>query len=129
MRMYRSPNPSIMINMKLEKIKSLLVLVALVVVLLPVSARGLSNASAINKAGRQRMLSQRIVKAYVMVGAGINVEEARKELDISVALFEEQYLELEEYAPTPEIQEGINKVFDLWEIFRMIAVDDPNKMD
>ncbi len=115
--------------MKSEKIKSLLLLAVLIVVMLPVSARGLSNASAINKAGRQRMLSQRIVKTYIMVGAGINVDEARKELDNSVALFEEQYLELEEYAPTPEIKEGLSKVFDLWKVFRMLAVDEPNKMD
>ncbi len=112
-----------------DNIKNLLMIVALVVFVLPANARGLSNASAINKAGRQRMLSQRIVKAYVMVGAGVNVDEARKELDNSVALFEEQYLELEEYAPTPEIENGLNKVFDLWKVFRMIAVDEPNKMD
>ena len=109
--------------------KKLLLIVALIAILLPANARGLSNASAINKAGRQRMLSQRIVKTYVMIGAGINVDEARKELDNSVALFEEQYLELEEYAPTLEIENGLSKVFDLWKIFRMIAVDEPNKMD
>ena len=75
------------------------------------------------------MLSQRIVKAYLMIGSGFNVVEAGKELDESVALFEQQFLELEEYAPTDEIKSSMENVNKLWDEFRMLAVDKPNKLD
>jgi hypothetical protein len=75
------------------------------------------------------MLSQRIVKAYIMIGSGFNVDQARKELDESVALFEQQFLELEEYAPTDEIKAGIVNVDKFWAKYRMLAVDEPNKLD
>ena len=43
---------------------------------------------AINKAGRQRMLSQRMAKAYFQIGQQIDVDRSRKVLDQSVALFD-----------------------------------------
>jgi len=92
-------------------------------------SQGMTINSAINKAGRQRMLSQRIVKAYIMIGSGFNVDQARKELDESVALFEQQFLELEEYAPTDDIKNGIVNVDKYWSKYRMLAVDAPNKLD
>lgn len=57
----------------------------------PVSAYSdqvINNAEAINKSGRQRMLSQRMIKSYLMIGAGIKVGMAQQQLDDSVALFE-----------------------------------------
>ena len=46
------------------------------------SQAGIDNmASAINKAGRQRMLTQRIVKAYCQIGLDVRAEEARVQLD------------------------------------------------
>lgn len=68
--------------------------------------------SAINKAGRQRMLSQRMAKAYFQVGQQIDVERSKKVLDSSVAVFDRQLVELKNYAPTPEIKatyQGLEK--------------------
>ena len=36
--------------------------------------------TAINKAGRQRMLTQRIVKAYCLVGLGVSTEQSKAQL-------------------------------------------------
>ena len=44
--------------------------------------------SAINKAGRQRMLSQRMAKAYFQIGQQVEVDRSKKILDSSVALFD-----------------------------------------
>lgn len=33
---------------------------------------------AINKSGRQRMLSQRMAKAYLQIGQAVNVEQSKK---------------------------------------------------
>ena len=64
-----------------------------------------------------------------MIGLEFNVDQARKELDESVALFEQQFLELEEYAPTADIKKGIESVDKYWSKYRMLAVDVPNKLD
>ena len=46
-----------------------------------------SISSAINKAGRQRMLTQRMLKAYTMIGISVQKEEAEKQLSSAIALF------------------------------------------
>ncbi len=60
--------------------------------------------SAINKAGRQRMLSQRMAKAYLQVGQDIDTERSKKILDASISLFDRQLVELKNFAPTPDIK-------------------------
>jgi nitrate/nitrite-specific signal transduction histidine kinase len=50
-------------------------------------AGSLSIGAAINKAGRQRMLSQRMAKAYAMQSAGVMPERAGLLLDSSRRLF------------------------------------------
>ncbi len=92
-------------------------------------AQEMTDASAINKAGRQRMLSQRMTKDYLMIGAGVRVESAKKELDDAVSLFEEQFNELQDYAPSPEIEEGLAAVEELWMPFRMQVVSEPKLED
>ncbi|WP_412481054.1 type IV pili methyl-accepting chemotaxis transducer N-terminal domain-containing protein [Azonexus sp. IMCC34839] len=70
--------------------------------------------SAINKAGRERMLSQRMAKAYFQIGQQVDVERSQKVLDASVALFDRQLVELKNYAPTPEIKETYLKLEKAW---------------
>lgn len=60
--------------------------------------------SAINKAGRERMLSQRMAKAYFQIAQGVDVERSKKVLDASVTAFDRQLVELKNYASTPEIR-------------------------
>ncbi len=105
-----------------------LLLIVLFATALPVEAV-LTDAEAVNKSGRQRMLSQRIVKNYLMLGAGINTEIAQKQLDASVALFEQQFLELSEYAPTQKIRDTLERVEDVWLLYRVQALATPNKQD
>ncbi|MFZ1831806.1 MAG: type IV pili methyl-accepting chemotaxis transducer N-terminal domain-containing protein, partial [Pseudomonadales bacterium] len=52
------------------------------------AATPIDVVSAVNMAGRQRMLSQRMVKAYLMLGQGIAPEDARTLLQGSIAQFE-----------------------------------------
>lgn len=69
---------------------------------------------AINKAGRQRMLSQRMAKAYFQIGQQVDSERSRKILDASVALFDRQLLELKNYAPTPAIKDTYLRLEQTW---------------
>lgn len=63
---------------------------------------GLSNA--INKSGRMRMLSQRIVKAQAQYANGILVERAGEVLQTSVREMGQGLDELKRIQPTPEIR-------------------------
>ncbi len=53
---------------------------------------------AINKAGSLRMLSQRIVKAWLQIIGGITPDVSQKILDDSVSLFDKRLSELQSYA-------------------------------
>ena len=69
---------------------------------------------AINKAGRQRMLSQRMAKAYLALGQGVRREQAEKVLADSMSLFDRQLVELRAYAPTPEIKALYGQLESTW---------------
>src|SRR5574343_338523 len=69
---------------------------------------------AVNKAGRQRMLSQRIAKAYFQVGQQVEADRSKKVLDSSVAIFDRQLVELKNYAPNPEIKTTYLKLETAW---------------
>jgi hypothetical protein len=91
---------------------------------LPVHAKteSLNIASAINKAGRQRMLSQRVAKAHAQLVLGVYPERARVILNSSVALFESQLAELTAFAPTPEIRKLYEQLAVLWLPYRNAAL-------
>lgn len=90
-------------------------------------AQPLTINSAINKAGRQRMLSQRMAKAYCQIGLGVEVARSKKILEQSVALFDRQLTELKAFAPTPEIKDTYAKLEQTWLAYRQLLTGgDPN---
>ncbi len=78
--------------------------------------------AAINKAGRQRMLSQRMAKAYFQIGQEVDVERSKKVLDNSVAAFDRQLVELKNYAPTPEIKTTYLNLEKSWLTYKDVLV-------
>jgi nitrate/nitrite-specific signal transduction histidine kinase len=89
---------------------------------LPAHAQITSLNEAINKAGRQRMLSQRMAKAWLALGQGIEVKRAEKVLYDSMALFDRQFVELKAYAPTPEIKATYNAQEATWGDYKAALV-------
>ena len=81
----------------------------------------LTHAQALNKAARQRMLSQRIVKAYVQVAEGISAGTARGQLADAVWVFDDQLADLKAFAPTPELRKSVDDVAQQWNGFRALA--------
>jgi hypothetical protein len=77
---------------------------------------------AINKAGRQRMLSQRMSLAWLAIGQGIDADRARRILDESMALFDRQFFELKAYAPTPEIRATYAALEPVWSEYKTALV-------
>ena len=69
---------------------------------------------AINKAGRQRMLSQRVGKAWLALAHKADTPTARQVMEQSIALFERQLVELKAYAPSPTIRDTYVKLESAW---------------
>ena len=112
---------------KMIKTSSLLsILLSMIITSLPAAAT-INDAEAINKAGRQRMLSQRIAKSYVIIGSGVNLEQATSDLDTSMALFEQQFLELIDYAPDERIRNSLNDAAITWQEYRLKVLETPTR--
>ena len=88
---------------------------------LPAKSESMTLSSAINKSGRQRMLSQRIVKAYCQIGLKVQPDKSKTILENSVNLFDSQLVELKQFAARPDIQETLAKESLLWAEFRAVA--------
>jgi hypothetical protein len=71
-------------------------------------------SDAINKAGRQRMLSQRMGKAWLALLQNVEQTSAQLVLDKSMVLFERQLQELKTFAPTPDVQTTYNRLDAAW---------------
>ncbi|MEN8761343.1 MAG: type IV pili methyl-accepting chemotaxis transducer N-terminal domain-containing protein [Thiogranum sp.] len=116
--------------MQLVRPQFLYPLIITVFCLWPVSAvyaGDLTYATAIDKAGRQRMLTQRIVKSYVQVGLGASASLSYQQLQESVYLFESQLSELKDFAPDKEVRDALQQVEMLWRPFKQAATGEALK--
>lgn len=77
---------------------------------------------AINKAGRQRMLSQRLAKSWMALGLGVLPELAGRAMASSLALFDRQLLELKAYAPTAEVKSTYSQLEGSWSNYKTALV-------
>ncbi len=90
-------------------------------------AAGITDiGDAINKAGRQRMLSQRMAKAYCQIGLGILPGRSEKILALSLQRFSDQLAELKAYAPTPDVKESYAELDKLWRRYQSLLSGKPN---
>ncbi|MES2819912.1 MAG: type IV pili methyl-accepting chemotaxis transducer N-terminal domain-containing protein [Pseudomonadota bacterium] len=109
-----------------KTLKGLAVGLGLAVLAFP-SWAAIDTAEAMNLSGMQRMLSQRIAKSYLMLGAQIRTEVASQQLDQSVAKFESNYLALNAYAPSAEIRTALSDAGQTWQLYRQLALSPPDK--
>lgn len=91
------------------------------------SADTLTLPEAINKAGRQRMLTQRMVKAYGQLGMELQYSKAEKQLNSAIFLFESQLAELKQFSNHPNIKAGLDKVESLWTPVKTIVTAPPSR--
>jgi hypothetical protein len=69
---------------------------------------------AIDMADRQRMLSQRMTKAYAQLVLDINPETAQTILSESVKLFQNQLQTLQLYTPSVEVETAVEREAAVW---------------
>jgi hypothetical protein len=85
---------------------------------------------ASTNACRQRMLSQRLAKAYLQIGQDIDADRSKKILVDSVALFERQLAELKAFAPTAENRAELLEVDTFWIRYKdALSSTSPNPQD
>ena len=87
----------------------------------------ISDAEAINRAGQQRMLGQRIAKSYLMIGTQTRTELALTQLDASVASVEENSQLLGDYASSAAIRGAADEAGLTWQQLREQALAAPDK--
>lgn len=92
-----------------------------------VAAESLALSTAINMAGRQRMLTQRMTMAYAQIGLDVQTDEARQRLEAAVQQFESQLATLQVSATTPEVKTALVQVDALWRPFRAIVTVAPTQ--
>ncbi len=81
-------------------------------------AQVLDVNDAINKAGRQRMLSQRMAKAWLAMVHKTESNSAQQILDRSMALFDRQLVELKSYAPNAELRKTYADLEGAWSEYK-----------
>jgi len=87
----------------------------------PASAIQQKIANAINTAGLQRMLTQRIGKTYCQIGLGVEVELSKQQLSEAVQLFDNRLTELEASITSKLVKEALFRVRVLWEPVKSAA--------
>jgi nitrate/nitrite-specific signal transduction histidine kinase len=85
---------------------------------LGVQAQVLDLNDAINKAGRQRMLSQRMAKAWLALVHKTQSAAAQQILDRSMALFDRQLVELKAYAPNADLRKTYADLEVAWSEYK-----------
>lgn len=94
------------------------------------TAPSITDGEAINIAGRQRMLSERMVKAYIQLSTEVDMQKAQIQLDSATQLFQTQLQQLINYAPSDIISANLGAVQQQWLKVAMImqTIPDPDKI-
>ena len=84
---------------------------------------GIALPGAINRAGRQRMLSQRSAKAWLMSVLGVLPDRARSILDQTVTRFDQQLADLKTQLPSDEVRILLAQLESEWSRYRPLLGD------
>ncbi|MFK5977020.1 MAG: type IV pili methyl-accepting chemotaxis transducer N-terminal domain-containing protein [Sulfurovum sp.] len=84
-------------------------------------------ADAINKAGKQRMLSQKMMRSYSMIGMDMKFKNPQKTLTDSITLFSDTLDELIAFNTKKPILDVLNQVKEIWTPLKAELIKAPSK--
>lgn len=93
----------------------------------PLSANITSISSAINKAGKQRMITQRMLKNYAMVGMNNTYGNPKEDLKKMITLFDKNLSDLNSFIKDAKSLDMLKKVDDLWHPVKKLLQKTPTK--
>ena len=114
--------------MKLKKALTLLLFTVLSYNLTVAQSLNYGNISynkAVNISGKQRMLSQKMSKAYLLMAKGVKDEKIKRELNSSKFIFKKQLEILKENAKSSSTKLYIKNIYKLWNKFSTLLNDSP----
>jgi hypothetical protein len=83
--------------------------------------------NTVNRAAEQRMLSQRVAKAYAQLGLNVQPMAAKQEFDAAVARFEDNLKALELAASTDVQKQSLERLRKAWLPLRQAARGQPRR--
>lgn len=86
-----------------------------------------SFCDEINRAGRQRMLSQRMVKSWLMLQQRVLPRPARMVLRQSIELFDRQLIELESPANRAKSSAARAELAEVWRPYKILLDSEPSR--
>lgn len=81
----------------------------------------------LNKAGAERMLTQRMAKLYIALYIGTDVKKSKEKLDATIALFATRLEELRKIKINARYTKRIEKVTSLWKSYKDLILSRPTK--
>jgi hypothetical protein len=93
----------------------------------PSTVPTITVGASVNISGKQRMLTQRMAKAYMYIGMNINTEAANREKNNSIILFEENLKSLMAFTPTDKINLLLLKEETLWKEYKKLITSEVTK--
>lgn len=115
-------------NIQKSRIANVLVGVfATMVVSVSASAEITSMSDAVNKAGKQRMITQRMLKDYALIGMGNTYGNPKEDLPTMLTLFDTTLAELKTFIKDEASIESLNEVSTLWAPIKSTLQETPSK--
>ncbi len=89
---------------------------------------GIDNmGDAVNKAGQQRMITQRILKDYALIGMNNIYGDPKKDLPEMIGLFDTNLNDLKGFITDKPSAASLDEVTALWEPIKKILLETPSK--
>ncbi len=86
-----------------------------------------SMSDAVNKAGQQRMITQRMLKDYALIGMNNIYGDPKKDLPEMVKLFDSNLNELKGFIKDKSSLESLNELSTLWNPIKKTLQEAPSK--
>lgn len=91
------------------------------------SAKIMTVSEAINKAGKQRMITQRMLKDYALIGMNNTYGNPKEDLQKMIEVFDTTLVDLALFVEDKATQESLSKVKKLWKDVKKMLEDSPSK--
>jgi Type IV pili methyl-accepting chemotaxis transducer N-term len=86
-----------------------------------------SVEEAVNRAGKQRMITQRLLKDYAMVGLGLDIGNPGDDLKKKITLFDQTLADLKAMSVNDAVNQSLKKNEELWQPIKATLEMAPEK--